>query len=623
MANVIHRIFTEKLGSSAASSFVGSAGEIFYDPTDGVLRLSNGTTAGGMVLSSGSGGGGIANDPSKVAKAGDVMTGLLVLSGDPLIALHAATKQYVDNADATKASLVHVHDDRYYTEVEIDSKLSLYSLTTHNHRLDNLANVSISSLVTDQVLKWNGLAWVNANVAAGGSSTATAVQTYSAFPTSPVNGSVFVNDTTNTMYYYAGGGWKALDLQDSYLGDNLDVVTTGAIASQVLTFDGTTWRAANLPSATQARLSTLPDVNVTGAAATQVLTYDGTVWRAAALPSSSAIALDALTDVDTTGQTFGQFLGFDGAVWKPTNLPAVPTMSLSDLSDAEIGGEGPGVGQVLSWSETDNAWTNIHIANLYPNLDQVKDVDINGLTDGEYLKYDATANTWVNGSGTYLFDRLYFDPATNILGLGYGEEMEPRLTTDLSALAGGGGPATEIRISTNWPDNPVEGSVFISDDTENMYFYVGGNWKILDKQDNYISDNEDVDTTGATSGQVLTFDGTYWKPATPAAGGSPTAAKAMITMPADNIDLATAAYFKKTITGATTLTVSNAPAAGTVGSFMLELVNPASNITWFAGIKWPGGIVPALSATGTDVLGFTTYDGGASFIGLLISKAIA
>jgi hypothetical protein len=35
-------------------------------------------------------------DALKVDKAGDIMTGLLTLSGDPTAALHAATKQYVD-----------------------------------------------------------------------------------------------------------------------------------------------------------------------------------------------------------------------------------------------------------------------------------------------------------------------------------------------------------------------------------------------------------------------------------------------------------------------------------------------------------------------------------------------
>lgn len=42
----------------------------------------------------------IAGDALKVAKAGDTMTGALVLSGDPTLDLHAATKQYVDDADA-------------------------------------------------------------------------------------------------------------------------------------------------------------------------------------------------------------------------------------------------------------------------------------------------------------------------------------------------------------------------------------------------------------------------------------------------------------------------------------------------------------------------------------------
>jgi hypothetical protein len=44
-------------------------------------------------------------DGNRVNKAGDTMTGLLTLSGAPTAALHAATKQYVDTADALKANL--------------------------------------------------------------------------------------------------------------------------------------------------------------------------------------------------------------------------------------------------------------------------------------------------------------------------------------------------------------------------------------------------------------------------------------------------------------------------------------------------------------------------------------
>lgn len=42
---------------------------------------------------------------TKVAKSGDTMTGLLTLSGDPVNNLEAATKQYVDAADALKLNL--------------------------------------------------------------------------------------------------------------------------------------------------------------------------------------------------------------------------------------------------------------------------------------------------------------------------------------------------------------------------------------------------------------------------------------------------------------------------------------------------------------------------------------
>ncbi len=45
-----------------------------------------------------------ATDSTKVAKGGDTMTGLLVLSADPSAALGAATKQYVDTADAGKVA---------------------------------------------------------------------------------------------------------------------------------------------------------------------------------------------------------------------------------------------------------------------------------------------------------------------------------------------------------------------------------------------------------------------------------------------------------------------------------------------------------------------------------------
>lgn len=94
-----------------------------------------------------------------------------------------------------------------------------------------------------------------------------------------------------------------------------------------------------------------------------------------------------------------------------------------------------------------------------------------------------------------------------------------------------------------------------------------------------------------------------------------------VAMPANAIDLATGNLFTKTISGATTLTVSNVPTTGTAASFILELTNAGSAaITWFSGVKWAGGTAPTLTASGVDVLGFYSHNGGTTWRGLVLAK---
>jgi hypothetical protein len=45
-----YRFFIEKLGASVATEYVGHKGQLFIDPEDKKLRISNGTTPGGIVL---------------------------------------------------------------------------------------------------------------------------------------------------------------------------------------------------------------------------------------------------------------------------------------------------------------------------------------------------------------------------------------------------------------------------------------------------------------------------------------------------------------------------------------------------------------------------------------------
>jgi hypothetical protein len=96
-----------------------------------------------------------------------------------------------------------------------------------------------------------------------------------------------------------------------------------------------------------------------------------------------------------------------------------------------------------------------------------------------------------------------------------------------------------------------------------------------------------------------------------------------IAMGANDINVAAGNGFTKTITAATTLTVSNVPAAGTLISFILDLTNGgAGAITWWSNIKWVAGTAPTLTTAGRDALGFFTHDGGATWTGVVIGKDI-
>lgn len=50
MTNKVYRVFLEKLGGSDPTQFIGNSGELFYDPTTGALRISDGSVPGGILL---------------------------------------------------------------------------------------------------------------------------------------------------------------------------------------------------------------------------------------------------------------------------------------------------------------------------------------------------------------------------------------------------------------------------------------------------------------------------------------------------------------------------------------------------------------------------------------------
>ena len=91
-----------------------------------------------------------------------------------------------------------------------------------------------------------------------------------------------------------------------------------------------------------------------------------------------------------------------------------------------------------------------------------------------------------------------------------------------------------------------------------------------------------------------------------------------------DINLSTGNFFTKSISSSSTVTFSNPPASGTVGSFTLQLVLTGSStvITWPNTVYWNGDAgttAPTLVDARTHLFMFVTTDGGTKYRGAVLS----
>lgn len=93
------------------------------------------------------------------------------------------------------------------------------------------------------------------------------------------------------------------------------------------------------------------------------------------------------------------------------------------------------------------------------------------------------------------------------------------------------------------------------------------------------------------------------------------------TTGATTLDLSSSNFFNLTLTGNTTFTFSNPPsgASGRMFSFTIVAKQDATGgrtISWPAGSKYAGGVVPPATTTANavDIWSGMTYDGGTSYI---------
>jgi hypothetical protein len=90
------------------------------------------------------------------------------------------------------------------------------------------------------------------------------------------------------------------------------------------------------------------------------------------------------------------------------------------------------------------------------------------------------------------------------------------------------------------------------------------------------------------------------------------------------INLSTANNFRRQFTSSGAVTFSNPPAGKAFGFTLLVVNGGSGTITWPGTVRWAGGTgAPALTASGTDILVFYTYDGGTSYYGFVTGLNMA
>lgn len=137
---------------------------------------------------------------------------------------------------------------------------------------------------------------------------------------------------------------------------------------------------------------------------------------------------------------------------------------------------------------------------------------------------------------------------------------------------------------------------------------------------------DDIDADLNTLAATVSSVSTVASAALPKAGGEMTGEIDVLTARAhvealgnitgtQALDLDVGNAFTATVTGAVTVSISNAPGGTHFVSVFLKVTNPGTNLTLPGTIEWAGGAAPTFTVSGTDNIMLTSYDGGSTWIG--------
>lgn len=281
---------------------------------------------------------------------------VLRFAGDKFIGLEAdlTTLTALEGATffATDTLKVYLNVGGDWEQIEVDVAVAL----------GDISDVALSGVATGQVLRYNGVDWVNHSLVEA--------------------------DISDLQDYL-------LDITGESVGDLSDVTITTPQTDQVLAFNGTGWVNVDLGSiTTTVSLNDVTDVTLTSSSSGDFLRFNGTSWVNSTIQdgdiSASAVTQHqaALTITESQISDLGAY------------IENIQNENIGDLQDVSI--TTPLGGQTLFY-DTGN-WVNrgiteADITDLGSYLESVAlgdvtDVTLSTVAPGNFLRFNGTA--WVN-----------------------------------------------------------------------------------------------------------------------------------------------------------------------------------------------------------------------------------
>jgi hypothetical protein len=302
-------------------------------------------------------------------------------------------------------------------------------LTAESSGITSLSDVTITSVASGDLLKYNGTNWVNAaGYATLDSPTFTG--TVSGI-TATMIGLGSVNNTSDTAKPVSTAQQTALDLKadiasPTFTG-NVSGITKTMVGLNLV--DNTADTAKPVSTAQQTAIDLKANIasptftgNVSGITATMIGlgSVDNTSDTAKPISTATQTALDLKAplasptftgnvntsilfvdsiEVDTTGATSGQVLKFNGTKFTPAadNVATAGSLNITDLADVLVSNISNG--EILKWNNSSSKWVNSadNAGTVINALGDISDVTITSAATGDLLKWSGSA--WVNAAG--------------------------------------------------------------------------------------------------------------------------------------------------------------------------------------------------------------------------------